>query len=103
MANASETETLKNELKKALDQAEWSWLLKHAERDAVILVHTSLDLLDVGIKIAQDDTTAVAAWVGAHRLSKPTPAQLTEWNEVPTKKFQSLVVQPYVLIQEFVH
>jgi hypothetical protein len=95
--------TMKESLKEALDEAEWSWLLKHSERNVVIVVQLGLDILEAAEKIATDDAATVAAWIASNHLSRPTSTQLLAWNAEPTKKFMSLVVQPYVLVQEILH
>lgn len=87
-------------LQESLDEAEWSWLEPHLERDALILISVELDLLGVGEKIAQDDQLQVAEWIQKGLISKPSVFQLDEWKKKPDKKFLTLVVQPYVLAQE---
>ncbi len=91
---------IRKSLEETLDEAEWSWLQSHAERDALILVEKGLDLLTVAEKIARDDQQAVAAWISAQALKKPTALQLKAWAERPGKKFLCVVVRPYVLAQE---
>jgi hypothetical protein len=58
---------LKDELKDSIDEAVWEWLSPHADRDAVILVANSLNLVDVGFAIANDQASSVNGWIsGAH-------------------------------------
>jgi hypothetical protein len=97
------SDSLKEDLEKTLGEAEWSLLAKHAERDAIILVGPGISLLEVGIKTALDDSTTIQGWIAARKLQKPTPEQLAVWNAEPSRVFLSLVVQPYVFIQEIVH
>ena len=47
--------SLREELKKTLDESEWSWLAPHLVRDAVILVSHDLDLLTVGETVSRDE------------------------------------------------
>jgi Uncharacterized conserved small protein len=49
---------LRAELTASLDEAEWNWLAPHARRDSVIVVEQELDLVDVGLAIANDDIPA---------------------------------------------
>ncbi|MER3432536.1 MAG: DUF2288 domain-containing protein [Leptolyngbya sp. ERB_1_1] len=91
---------LKAELRESLDQAEWEWLMPHADRDAVIMVADSLDLVDVGYAIANDQVTSVEQWIQDCLIYKPSIEQKAVWNEDQTKRFQALILQPYVLIQE---
>jgi hypothetical protein len=92
--------TLREELEAVLDEAEWSWMAPHLARDAVILVAHGLDLLTVGEKIARDDKVSVQSWISSGQLSKPTREQIEAWTKTPGKKFLTLIVQPYVLVQE---
>lgn len=87
-------------LKRTLDEAEWSWLKPHVERDAVIVVAHEIDLLQAARAVAGNDSQQVQAWLARGILSKPTKAQLAGWDETPQKRFLSVVVQPFVLIQE---
>lgn len=82
------------------DEAEWAWLKPHAMRDALILVDKSLDLLEVGKAIAEDQKERVQDWVSKGWVIKPTQQQIEDWDQIPGKRFLSLVVQPFVLIQE---
>ncbi|MBV9387417.1 MAG: DUF2288 domain-containing protein [Chroococcidiopsidaceae cyanobacterium CP_BM_ER_R8_30] len=93
---------LRTELAENLDEAEWDWLIPHVQRDAVVVVATQLDLLDVGVAIASDNVSSVQHWIGEQLLSKPSPSQLADWNGNRTKRFNALIVQPYVLVQESV-
>lgn len=93
---------LRAELVENLDQAEWEWLIPHAQRDAVLVVAGQLDLLDVGVAIASDNVSLVQQWIGEQLLYKPSPTQLSNWNGDRTKRFNTLIVQPYVLIQQLV-
>jgi len=54
---------LKEKLTENLDEAEWEWLVPHAQRDAIIVVASGLDLLDVGEAIASDNTQSVGVWI----------------------------------------
>ena len=99
----NDTHALRTSFQASLDQAEWLWLAKHVERDAVILVAPGTDLLDIGVRIAQDDAATIETWIQEGKLAKPTRVQLDAWSSEPTKRFLSLVVQPYVLIQEILH
>lgn len=89
-----------SDLKETLDEAEWKWLAPHLARDAIILVSHDLDLLAVAEKVARDDKEQVAEWIEKGLLGKPTREQIETWTKTPTKKFLTIIVQPYVLAQE---
>jgi hypothetical protein len=91
---------LREQLAEILDEAELEWLKPHIQKDAVILVVPELDLLDVGVAIASDDTQKVQHWIGEQLLAKPSPEILNRWNANPQQKFQAMIVQPYILIKE---
>lgn len=91
---------LRAELAESLDEAQWDWLIPHAKRDSVIVVSPELNLLDVGVAIASDNTTSVQHWISESLIAKPTSTQLNDWNLDRSKRFQALILQPYVLVQE---
>lgn len=91
---------LETQLAKELGATEWQTIMPHAKRDAVIVVSEHLNLLDVGLAIAQDQTLSVQHWISEQLIHKPNAEQLSVWNDSPNKSFQALIVQPYVLIQE---
>lgn len=91
---------LRAELAEGLDEAEWNWLIPHVQRDAVIFVAEQLDLVDVGIALASDNVASVQSWIDDQLIHKPSVTQISDWNGDRTKRFNSLIVQPFVLIQE---
>ncbi len=91
---------LREKLKENLDEAEWDWLVPHAQRDVIIVVADGLDLLDVGEAIATDNIPSVQNWIAEQLITKPSPEQLGNWNGDRTKRFNALIVEPYVLVQE---
>ena len=78
---------------------QWALLKPHVKRDAVVVVNSHLDLVDVGVAIATDNTQAVERWITEQLIMKPNAKQLTQW-EAGNTQFQSLIVQPYVLVQD---
>jgi hypothetical protein len=93
------TENLREQLTELLDEAELEWLKPHIQKDVVIVVDPNLDLLDVGVAIASDNTQSIQHWIGEQLLVKPSPAILDRWNANPTQKFQAMIIQPYVLVK----
>ncbi|MGZ3688700.1 MAG: DUF2288 domain-containing protein [Bdellovibrionota bacterium] len=92
--------TLRQELSETLGEVEWSLVKPHLERGAVITVSLKLNLVEVAERVAADDTTQVSEWVQNGLLGKPSLSEIETWDKSPTRKVRSLVVQPYVLIQE---
>lgn len=93
------TQNLKRELADRVEPAQWKWLIPHASRDALVVVHHDLELAEVGVAIASDNATQVNRWIEEGLLTKPTEAQLTQWQRCLQQQFHSLIVQPFVLIQ----
>ena len=91
---------LRTELTAAIDEAEWEWLEPHVRRDSVIVVQPGLDLVDVALALADDNTLSVQRWIDESLISKPSPDQVAAWNLRQAKRFNALIVQPYVLVQE---
>lgn len=91
---------LREQLTEMLDEAELEWLKPHIQRDMVIIVATELDLLDVGVAIASDNTVSIQHWISEQLLVKPSVEILDRWNANPDQKFPALIVQPYVLVKE---
>ncbi|MGL5075379.1 MAG: DUF2288 domain-containing protein [Waterburya sp.] len=91
---------LQEKLKKDVAEITWKDLQPHARRDAIIVVKEELELSEVAVAIAEDNTTSVQSWIGEQSIAKPTAQQLTEWNNEPEKSFTTLIVQPFVIVQE---
>lgn len=98
--NAGNKDEILTVLKETMDQAEWSWLVPHLQREALIIVHLELDLLDAAYRIAIDDKKAIQGWIESGMVGKPSEAQVLEWGRNPEKRFTIVVVQPFVLAQE---
>ena len=54
----------------------------------------------MGEAIASDNTSSVQDWMNRELIYKPSAEQLSIWNSNNTKKFNALIVKPFVLIQE---
>jgi hypothetical protein len=88
------------QLTEEIAEIDWQSLIPHAQRDALILVSPSLNLIDVGIAMANDNVAIVQNWISQELIRKPFQEELSSWNILPDKEFTSLIIQPFVLIQE---
>ena len=88
----------KAQLSEELADVEWSSLIPHAQRDALIVVSPSLDLIDVAVAMANDNVSLVQQWISKQLIYKPSSDDLSSWNAHPAKKFSTLIVQPFVLV-----
>ena len=96
------SQDLKHELSEMVAPADWDWISPHANRGAVVVVDPGLDLVEVGVAIATDNTAAVNHWIAEALITKPSPLQLEVWDQAAKKQFHSLIVQPFVLVQDSV-
>ena len=90
---------IKTQLTEELAPMEWETLIPHARRDALIVVDSALDLVEVGVAIAEDRANSVQNWISELLIRKPTAEELTVWNKSPKREFLTLIVQPFVLIR----
>jgi hypothetical protein len=90
----------REELALAVDPVEWDVLRAHLERGGLIVVAQDIDIVDAGVKIVADDTAAVNGWIAGGKLAKPSAEQIAAWNDNRRTCFLTLIVSPYVLIQE---
>jgi len=88
------TEKLKNEI----GTANWPLLKPHAERGVLLIINPQLDLLEVAALVAEDRTEQIRMWLDNSKISRPTSAQLKEW-EMGETIFTCIIVHPFVLIQ----
>ncbi|MEM8502819.1 MAG: DUF2288 domain-containing protein [Cyanobacteria bacterium P01_D01_bin.1] len=98
MLEDSASKDLRKELTNMMGPVPWELLKPHVQRDAVVVVHDQLDLVEVGMAIASNHTQTVERWITEQLIQKPTAEQITLWSS-ENKSFTSLIVQPYVLIQ----
>ncbi len=89
---------IKSQLTEELADSEWNDLIPHGKRDALIVVDESLNLVEVGEAMAQDNVFLVQNWITQGLIHKPSMEELSIWNNTPEKKFSTLIVQPFVLI-----
>lgn len=95
------SDDLKEKLKTEIEEADWSMLKPHYEKDSVVLVSEKLDLLDVGVAVAQDKSQIVGLWLQDKLIEKLTPQHAAEFNMNEYKKaFRFIIIQPFVLIQK---
>ncbi len=90
---------IRTQLQEQLAEISWQDLQPHAKRDALILVDENLDIVEVGYAIANDDSKAVQNWISEQLIQKPTQQQLSNWNENPNQTFNTIIVQPFVLVK----
>lgn len=93
-------EDVRANLTESLAEVDWQSLTPHAKRDALIVVTSHLDLVEVGVKVASNDAGLIQNWIDEQLIAKPSSQQLASWNQKPDKQFTTIIVQPFVLVQE---
>ena len=95
------TQELRQDLANMVGPTQWNWLKPHIARDAVVFVDPQLDLVDVGIALTNDNVQLVQRWISEQLITKPSAEQLQTWGvDGPSYQLQSLIIQPYVLVQK---
>lgn len=90
---------LRTQLSEDLSIVSWAHLRPHHERDALVLVDDALDLVDVAVALAKDDTQSVAAWMHTKLVRRSAPDDDARWTRQGAT-FQFLIVRPWVLARE---
>lgn len=93
-------EALRVRLTETMGPVTFDVLAPHLERDAVVLVASTIELVDAAIAVAQDDTDKVRAWIEDGTFRKPSVSERTRWKDQMGREWTSVVVQPFVLIQD---
>lgn len=91
--------SLKEKLEKELLDTNWKPLAEHFARGAVYLLDKDLDIVEVGIAMAEDDVATIKRWLDDGLLYPPTPEEATAFAKNEDIYFDMLIIEPYVLIQ----
>ena len=91
-------ENLRDRLETDKAFTDWRSLRWHHEREALFLVADSIDLVDAGLAIAEDNADQIRVWLEAGHLRRPTESESTQWEQDPDVCFDYLIVQPFVFV-----
>ena len=92
-------EPLREKLVAEIQVTDWSELRSHAVSGRAFLVSGDLELLDVALAVANDEASAVEAWIGTGKLVRPSSAQMKSFERGSARTFRYVIVSPFVLIQ----
>lgn len=95
----SEIETLHLKLNRETAKLTWHELQRHFAAGAVVEVEPSLDLIEVAVAFANDDSASVSGWMSKGGITKVDDQRAAHWlaNEAA---MWTVVVRPWVLVQE---
>ncbi len=98
--NIPMAEAVRKNLERALGPVYFADFQAMLARDAVFVVAQTLTLVECGVAVALDDVERVQAWIASGELRKPSRAEREAWPRSAERQWMSLVVQPFVLLQE---
>jgi len=90
---------LRQNLESECDYLPWQEIEKHFARGIVRVISTDLNLIDVAIDIAQNNTQKITKALSNNTIVEPSISQATHWQQL-NSNFMCVVVAPFVLIQE---
>ncbi|MFS0755776.1 DUF2288 domain-containing protein [Noviherbaspirillum sp. 1P10PC] len=96
--NHEKDDELRRRLNSETSKLRWTELQRHYAGGNVIAVDNSLDLIEVAVGIAQDDTESVKKWMADGRLAKLGEIQAAAWLQADVELW-AVVVKPWVLVQ----
>ena len=93
------SDELRQHLQNEVHRVDWRPLAPHAKRGGLVLVDAALDLVEVAVAVATDESALVAQWMEALQLRRPSPDQIESWQDDTDERFSVVIFQPYVLAQ----
>jgi hypothetical protein len=77
----------------------WRELERHYARAVLIRVGEELDLVEVALRIAKNDTTQIESWLSSGALRRAADADARDWHRRDPSLW-AVVTVPWVLVQE---
>ncbi|OUR93521.1 hypothetical protein A9Q84_18790 [Halobacteriovorax marinus] len=93
-------ENLKEKLTGEREKARWLMLEEHNKREALLIVATDLDLIDVAVAVASDDVKLIKTLLDSEQLKRPDETMVKLFEEETDFNFNFVIIQPYVLAQK---
>lgn len=91
---------LREKLEQSVGPVFFSDLRAHLSRDALFVVAPSVALVDCAVAVALDDVATVGRWIESGELRKPSRGERDAWPAETERRWNALVVQPFVLVQD---
>ena len=89
---------LADKFKNEVGTVSWSWLRPHEKHKILFPVVEKLDLIEVAIVVAEDQTAQVESWLTDGSLKRPSQEQIEKW-EKSGGLFSGIIVKPYVFFK----
>jgi hypothetical protein len=91
---------LREKLSSEMTVSTWKGLIPDLLSRALFIVSPGLDLVEVGVQVALDNTAMVKEWIDSGELARPTEDQIRAWQDTGSL-FRFIIVSPFVFFQEF--
>lgn len=88
----------RNAINRETGRINWKDLETHFASGALIIIDSTLDLVDTALAMQNDDQAQVALWLEQKRMAKVNDEQAQAWY-TSQPSFWAVVVKPWVLIQ----
>ena len=82
-----------------IQSIDWKSLAPHQTRGDLLVAGPSLDLMEVGQAIANDQASKVKEWLNANLLFRPQDDQIKSWELIEEEIFNFVIVKPFVIVQ----
>jgi hypothetical protein len=79
----------------------WGELRNYADEESIFILGPGQDIEEVIHLISKNDIGKIEKLIELKKISKPTVDQMAKWSRSPSQLFKFLLVDPYVIIQEF--
>ena len=84
-----------------VDRVSWRPLIPHQQRGHLWLLQEGMNLVRVGLAVAQDRVDEISQWIQSGQLRRPSEEEVQAWDSDPVAQhFEFLIVQPFVLALE---
>ena len=100
MSENIQGEDLKQKLHSETAMISWDELQRFFAGGSVLWVSSTLDLVETAMQFAIDDSAALKPLLEQELIAAPTNSQAQQWYAAKAELW-SVVVAPFVLVQEF--
>jgi hypothetical protein len=90
---------LRDRLNRETARVAWTELQRQYAAGNVVYVASGLDLVEIAVRLANDDKDVLAGLIAQQRVGKVTDAQAAGWLDAGAALW-AVVVAPFVLVQE---
>lgn len=82
-----------------IDTTNWEMIHPHFLRDAVYILKSPNDLVQMGVLVAENKAHLIQGFLAAGELYKPSESEVELFKNDLNIQFKVLIIQPFVFIQ----